>query len=394
MVLSRRGIVLAGLIVVAALALSAATTGHAASKTVVVYAFDDTGAAGTGNVTPYDGAAAAAKSINAKGGLSGYQIAVKRCSTKTDVNVARTCGQKATSDKNAIAVISLSQIGSPVYGPILTQGKLPLVNVFGGGVDGTSPISFPLDGAGFQLLGSLGYAYNKLGLKKIYMVLGDFGQASDLFVGLADTIMKTSTKGVGLSGSVKIPPSATDVTPYVQQALNSKADAIGAFLFEPTFIQFYRAYKQAGGTTPVFCGGCGGAIPQLGKLADGVLPVLNALPPTAKSKAVTQFVSDMTKYGPKRKGILDESATTFGWSAMKLIQTALKGSTTVNRAQTLKKLGSLNNAPAGLYANFTTTKPFTGLGGSQPRIFNTTVMIGVARDGKIYAKTGFFNWNS
>ena len=394
MALSRRGIVLAGLIIVAALALSATTTGQAASKTVDVWVFDDVGAAGTGNVTPYDGAASAAKSINAKGGLSGSQIAVIRCSTKTDVNVARTCAQKATADKKAIAVISLSQIGAATYDPILTQAKLPLVKVFAGGQEGTSPISFPLDGAAFQLLGSLGYAYNKLGAKKIYMVLGDFGPVSDQFLGLGDAIMKTSTHGVGLTGSVKIPPTATDVTPYVQQALNSKADAIGAFLFEPTFIQFYRAYKQAGGTATVLCGGCGGAIPQLGKLADGVLPVLNALPSTAKSKAVTQYISDMTKYGPKRAGILDSGPATFGWSAMKLLQTALKGSTTVNRAQTLKKLGSLNNAPAGLYANFTTTKPFTGLGGSLPRIFNTTVMIGVARDGKVYPKTGFFNWNS
>jgi len=417
MALIRRGAVLAGLIVVAAFGLSAcgssgdssstssgsasttgsstsstSSTSNTASKTADVWVFDDVGGAGTGNQSPIEGAVAAAKSVNAANGIPGYQLVIKRCSTKTDTNVARTCGQQAVADKKAIAVISLSQIGAPVYDPILTQGKLSLIADYGGGDDATSPISFPLDSTVFQTMGALGYAYNNYHMKKIYMVLGDFGTVSDQFVALADGIMKTSTGGVGLIGNTKIPPTATDVSPYVQKALNAHPDAIVAALFESTFISFYRAYKQAGGTAPVFCHGCGGTIAGLGKLANGVMPILTATPATTKSPAVTQYLADLDKYAPKRAGIADASSVAFGWSAVKLLETALKGSQTVDRAATLKKLGELNNASAGLYAPFTTTEPFTGLGGKLPRVFNTTAIIGEAKDGKIYAKTPFFDW--
>jgi len=336
---------------------------------------------------------AAAKSINAANGIPGYQIAVKRCSTKTDANVARQCGQQAVADDKAVAVVSLSQIGAPVYDPILRQGKLPLIANYGGGDDATSPISFPLDTGVFQTMGALGYIYKNYNMKKIYMVVGDFGTVSDQFLALADGIMKTSTGGAGVSGSEKIPPSSTDLTPYVQKALNAKPDAIVAALFDPTFISFYRAYKQAGGTAPVFCHGCGGTLPKLGSSANGeIMPIITALPSTDKSAAVAQYLADLDKYAPKRPGIADESYTSFGWSAMKLLETTLKGSQTVDRAATLKKLGELNNASAGLYAPFTTTKPFTGLGGKLPRVFNTSAMIGVAKDGKVYQKTPFFDW--
>jgi ABC-type branched-chain amino acid transport systems, periplasmic component len=70
-----------------------------------------------------EGAIAAAKAINASGGIKGRPVQIIRCDTKNDPNVAAECGRKAVS-KGVVAMVGNLTLYGGQFMPLMVQHKI------------------------------------------------------------------------------------------------------------------------------------------------------------------------------------------------------------------------------------------------------------------------------
>src|SRR5262245_53102293 len=94
---------------------SAATTTPNASPLKLMTVYEGRGAASASPEIP-EGAIAAAKAINAKGGIKGRPVEIIRCDTKNDPNVATECGRRAVSE-GVVAMVGNLTIHSNRFMP-------------------------------------------------------------------------------------------------------------------------------------------------------------------------------------------------------------------------------------------------------------------------------------
>jgi branched-chain amino acid transport system substrate-binding protein len=370
-------------IAVAATAFGKGSTDAAAAESVHVWLWDDFGATGV-TTTDYYGVTVAVDALNAAGGLAGHKVVLIRCSTMAEASLATACAQKAVADPLAIAVVGETNL-SAVTDPILEQAGLPMIEGFYlSAADGSDKIAFPLDPASAGASGAL-VPFYKGGVHNIAIVAGDFGQSSQQFIGLASALLQAGT-GQKLAGQVLIPLAATDLSTYAAQAASSRYGGIYVALNPTTAISFLRAYFQAGGTPrKVFCiaSSCTPAvISAVGASAtNGIHLGMTAIPYSANTPAVKALVAAAKKYVPKAPVNQNLEA---GWSEVHLLETAVKGvKGPLNKAVVLKRMAHLTNASTGgLYPPYTTTSHFTGLGGTQPHLYNVDYIYGVIKNGQ------------
>jgi ABC-type branched-subunit amino acid transport system substrate-binding protein len=101
------------------------------------------------------GAQAAAKKLNAAGGIAGHQITILSCNTQGDPNVSAACARSAVSD-HVSAVVGMLALTSASIVPILQAANIPVLGSFDiNSVDHISPVSFPFDSSAVQLVGEI-----------------------------------------------------------------------------------------------------------------------------------------------------------------------------------------------------------------------------------------------
>ena len=97
-------------------------------------------------------AKAAAKEINAAGGVNGQEITILSCNTQGDPNVSASCARKAVSERVSAVVGMLSLTSSSIM-PILEAAKIPSIGTTDiNPVDHTSPVSFPFNSSAVNLV--------------------------------------------------------------------------------------------------------------------------------------------------------------------------------------------------------------------------------------------------
>lgn len=186
---------------------------------------------------------AAVRSINAHGGIKGRQVRIDICDDRNDPNQAQACARRMVSQHVIASAASISGL-SMVEGPILDEAGIP--QVMGEALnpeDFTLPTAFPLDGGIFvQFAGGL-VGMKRRNLHSLHIVTADSPSGRTL-VQLAGGLMKAAD--INLSGASYIPMAATDFTPYVQAAMQSKADVVFPGLAPAMTIPFMIASKRAG----------------------------------------------------------------------------------------------------------------------------------------------------
>jgi ABC-type branched-subunit amino acid transport system substrate-binding protein len=168
------------------------------------------------------GAKAAARAINAAGGIGGHEVVIDVCNDQFSVNGAAACGRQMIQDK--VIAVTGSSIFDSGFQPMLQQAGIPIVGVVPNSVTSMtgSNVYLTIPGSLFELYGATAYAAQS-GLKSVYVSRADV-ESTAAFL---KTVQAFGPKlGIAVTGNQSIPSTTTDMTPFVQQLINSKAQSI------------------------------------------------------------------------------------------------------------------------------------------------------------------------
>lgn len=189
-------------------------------------------------------AKAAARFLNARGGINGHPIDVLYCNDKNDPNLATKCAQQAVTEKVVALVGSASFNMSTTVIPMMEKAKIPVINpqLFGP-LEGTSPTVFQTSGtfyAGYSAVGQFLAANQARSVAFIHST----SAASQSTVTNVTKSLKRS--GLDMAADVSIPLNSGSVTPAVAQAVNANADAIVVGTNSTVNSQVFPALRQMG----------------------------------------------------------------------------------------------------------------------------------------------------
>src|SRR6266545_5719268 len=181
--------------------------------------------------------------VVARGGVRGRPIQIEICDDRSDPNLAQFCARRLVRDGVIATAASISEF-SMVETPILDAAGIPQVmNEALNPEDFTLPSVFLLDGGIFvQMAGGL-VGMKRRGLRSLFIVTVDSPPGRGLLQ-LAGQLLRPAE--VALAGQSFIPPAATDLTAYVQAAMESKAEVVFPALPPTMTIPFLLASKRAG----------------------------------------------------------------------------------------------------------------------------------------------------
>jgi branched-chain amino acid transport system substrate-binding protein len=379
-----------GLVTVTALAGSvapaAATVKASLSKSVIKVEVN-TGLSGE---YPYPedvtGAQAAAKAINASGGIQGHKLEVVSCDGQsvTDPNPTIACAQNEVADSAVLADVGNYSGFGGVSLPIFQKANLASI--------GDAPFSaqqYSLDDS-FPFIGFEG--------EGTAVILADHGAKKPVFATvelaedqqatqLANAILEKS-RGIKLGGSVPVPLTETDITPQVTQAA-SEGDGVAMNITPQQTTQFVVGVSQGGLSSKLklamaALNATPAEIKSFGSAANGVY-VESSLP------LVTSNVSGIKLYRAQMnavdsKAIKDEISLNSWLATWAFAQVARK-----LPAARLTRVGVLNafnhltnfNVFGLLPPNYTTTKPSAmGIPGLN-RVFNVYSYYGEIEHGVV-----------
>ena len=206
-------------------------------KLMAVY--ESVGASASPEVS--EGAIAAAKAINAKGGINGRPVQIIRCDTKADPNVATGCGRKAVS-QGVVALVGNLTIFSNRFMPLMANRKIPSIGLEPAtAADFTSPASFPIGGGAPVQFAGLGAELAKAGAKKIVLARQDIPEAAAVaqFVNAGLKRFRLTMRDLA------VPVGAPDMAPYAAAALRGGTDGIVIAQADQDAVNFVEAVRQA-----------------------------------------------------------------------------------------------------------------------------------------------------
>lgn len=318
---------------------------------------------------------AAAKSINAAGGINGHPLQVEACNDQGDPNIAAQCARKAVSDNDVAVLGSYSQNAAQVL-PILQAANIAYVGATAQSVvDTTSPVSFPLEGLNQVVFGGVGYGATLVGCKQAGILIENYGTTTPLAI-------QSITAGIELGGGkiVKVENTGTNLPDYSPaiSAIESAGGKCVATIMPPDQIaEVFQAMRQSANPSITMINAqdtfSTQLLQQLGSTANGMILSSSTYPPTYTTlPEVPKLLAAIKKYEP---GAAISQFSIQGWASVLLVQDVLKGlSGTIDAASVLHGFENLTNASTnGLYPPLTTTSagPVSGA----PRIFLTKVLV-------------------
>jgi branched-chain amino acid transport system substrate-binding protein len=365
---------------------SASATAHAAAHFSGTYhllllAPLTSGAAGLGASPEIaTGALAAAKQINAAGGVNGHQIKVTICDTKGIPANAISCAHEAVSDK-VLAVVG-SNDSSGEYLPILQAGGVPDVAPDAVEKELISPDAWSIASA-IPLIDGAAVLLARQGIKDIADPFPDLpGYAQ-----LTSAILAPVEKDLHLKiTNIPVEPDEADYAPVVAAA--EQHQGIMTTLTPTQLVPFMQAYAQSGSKVPVATVTLDPpTVKALGSAGNGLEVPLQFLPPSLTANpAVARFDKAMNAVDPSAdKDIESENA----YSSVELVAAEIKGMTPVTSRALVRKLNSTTDVNLGLLPPVQFTKPSTVFS-LFPRIFNTSVIFAKAENGDLVATNATF----
>lgn len=187
-------------------------------------------------------AKAAARAINAAGGVNGRQIEIRTCNDGNNPNTAVACARKAVTGKVAAVVGSVTEFGSQVT-PILAGAGIPYI-----GANGIVPAEYscatcyPFDAGSALAFSGMPPALLLGGAKSVTMVRLDLAAAASNAAGAAQA---AKAAGLTVKSDVKVGATSTDLAPAVQAADQTGAQAAISILPEEATTALVKAADQA-----------------------------------------------------------------------------------------------------------------------------------------------------
>ncbi|MEY2436452.1 MAG: hypothetical protein QOF97_1288 [Acidimicrobiaceae bacterium] len=328
-----------------------------------------------------DGAVAAAKEINASGGIGGRPIDVTLCDTAGDPNTAAGCARQA-ADGDFVALVGMWTNFEDSVLPVTDAAGLPNIGNYPlSGPGFTSRNAFPLDGGSPFLAIGMIRAMQRAGVKKTSFVVPDVAGAGAAAIGILGTVVGNDALG----SVVRVPIPTPDLTSYVATATDGGDGVVGGLTFDDT-VRFARTFKESGSTDRL---GLLSANPEklataVGGTGEGAVLASFYKPIAVDDAPVQKFVAAMTT-----AGLEATSEAELGYSSVYLLAQAAKGLATIDRAGLLVALNATTSFDIGLFAPIDFTKPEQVIPGL--RIFNTRLLAGQIKGGKVVSETQFFD---
>ncbi len=329
-----------------------------------------------------DGANAAAKVINAAGGVKGHPIVIDPCDgkTATDPNPTVQCARDAAADPEVIADVGSYSSWDDQVLPIEKAGGMANIGNPAFSVsDQTFSNSFPF--LSEEGPASVVVLFDQ-GAKKVvfaHIDLPNFTHATSD----ANAILQ-SGRGVALAGDVATPLTATDVTPYVAQSAR-KGDAVALSIPPNQTIQWIHDNLQGAYNQKIVFAALNlnpSTLSAMGSSANGVY-VASSLPlVSSSSPGMDKFKAEMSAYKPS--AVQDEISLNSWLSVWAFAQVGNTIQGDITRGSVLTAFGQLTNFNVfGLLPpNYSTTTPGALPIPNATRIFNTYIVEGKIENGQ------------
>jgi len=400
-----------GILLVAALALASTATACSSdekssttttatkltgSPVTIGVIYTDDEAAGAEASYVEDSLRASVAALEASGGLDGHPIKIKVCKTgANDTNAGAQCANEMVNEPSLVAMVGSSTSNGDAVNPILE--KAGIANIAAtplSSSDYSTKVNFPVTGGAVTGPGVATLLTDKFGAKKVSLAYPDLAATATLPILFAQAL---GPRDLELGTQVKLPLEKQDLSAEAAQ-LAKGADGIAVTAFADQFARLVKSGRTSGVwpadlKVATFTSTLNNeVIETLGEDAEGIYaPALLALT-TVDSPGMRKYLGALKKYG--KNGVFDraeDDVVKSPWLGLQILAAATKGLTTIDRASVLGAMNKLQFDSKGLAPPFDFSKENTTiLGGAVPRLFNTSVMYGVVKDGKVQPLDGTF----
>jgi ABC-type branched-subunit amino acid transport system substrate-binding protein len=186
---------------------------------------------------------AAAKAAT-KDCTAGVPIEVSVCDGKSDPNAAAACARKGV-EEGWVAWFNADPLVAAQTFPILAAAGIPSLGGLGQGPEIVSKLWFPSGGLGFLAGATLAASATGNEPAKLAIVALDNPQ-----VGFVLDLFETQLTDLGgeVVSTVTVPTSATDMSPFAAQVIDSGANVLTAVLAQEQALGLYQQLIQQGAT--------------------------------------------------------------------------------------------------------------------------------------------------
>jgi branched-chain amino acid transport system substrate-binding protein len=336
---------------------------------------------------------AAVQQVNHTGGIQGHPLKGVVCFDNGDANQALACAQQAVADPSVVSIVGqYTNSASPIIDPIFESAGMADTGLFPVGPQDTScSVCFPISGGALTQVIAEPFLLNKrFGSKHIAIVTAQVASAQAL-VNSSISVFPKKIKGGTVQG-VYIPTSTTDYSPYIAQMKAAGID--GVVLFAGfVIIPVVQTALQLGFNVPFATQGQTihpATIAALGSALNTMVVACSQTPVTSNAPGIKAFKLAMRRYAPGQ--VLDPlSEGSYSAAAMfASVARSIKGP--ITRASFLTAMKKLRNYDSGgIIPRYSTNRPWHGLNGTAPRVFNPEVVACKSNAyGVLTATSGFY----
>jgi branched-chain amino acid transport system substrate-binding protein len=225
-------------------------SGKATGSTVTIGMIIDAGGSGGIGTSALveQGAKAAVDYVNADlGGLEGHKVSLYICENQNSPAGGQTCANDMVQHGVVAVVESFTGQGQTEVPTIIGAG-IPYIVVTGASTaELTSPGAFALEGGFPAYLGAMALSAKQHHFKKVAFVVENVPAAIQGTQELGGIVYKAA--GVGLD-VVPVNAGTADISPQLQSAVSSGADAVGVIGDVTLCSSFLKAYNTLGLSLP------------------------------------------------------------------------------------------------------------------------------------------------
>jgi branched-chain amino acid transport system substrate-binding protein len=335
------------------------------------------------------GAQAAAKAINAAGGINGHPLQVTICDDNFNPNQAQSCAEAAVSH-HATAVIAAQEFVDPNYFPTLEKAGIPSIEPCGcSPAELTEPSSFPLDGALPTLVYGDAAMLVKLGVKHPAQMTCE--TASCAYDGTLGTAA-FKVAGITPVRTVISPLASVDDTSAAAETIAGGVDGVIISSSPEAISKMIEGLRGAGFTGPIALTAqtfTASVLQSLGANTSNLVVAATFDPVTDTSDPqVALYVSQMKAY--TSNPVLDLQSQQ-AWLGVTAFATVAKTLPTVTAATVMKAFSNIPCSkpldPGLINPYCTQPSPLA----SAPRLLNFQVRELSVKNGALVTSGPFFN---
>jgi branched-chain amino acid transport system substrate-binding protein len=325
------------------------------------------------------GAQAAAKVLNAAGGINGHPIDIITCNDQNDPNVAASCARTAVSDGVSAIVGSGTLYGNNVD-PILQQASIPTV----GGIaidtdDSTSPISFPITSTPIAFIAHVAAVPASTKCKQPATITIP-NPAAQQGVTLVTNWFKAHVPSAKPVKNLQLPLTTTVFAASVGTLLNAGADCFYAMSTPTVALGGLKAVRAAGSSALYSSDSSELPVPslkQLGSVANGTW-LVSPMALAGTSPDADKFATAMAAVDPSASVDTLSEAT---YAGVLIVANVMKNATNFSGPAVLAALNKATDINIGLLAplDFAKAPPIPSL----PRDYVTGYYTYQIQNGKL-----------